>query len=272
MDQEKLFRMPDRSGNREALPAVKEKRKIAVAGAGRGSGVSLLTGLLAAWAAAHKPREAVTLAELGSPYFYEAFGIGKRFLQRDFYPFYTLMAQQRSIKGLSNCEEGIRWALRCPGEYADPTAPGPSVLERLRLIHNLEGTLLLFDCSGLSLEALWEILPEMDAVVFVADPLPSTLIPAAGLVDRIRMERPDAVWVLNKMNRGVHRGELQRFLGRVSCLEIPCLAPEDLCRAQYNCQLPYSIASVRQKTGSGLKELWDRLERAEADLFPGQFR
>ena len=81
-----------------------------------------------------------------------------------------------------------------------------------------------------------------------------------GLIERIRLESPDALWVVNKMNRGVHKGELKRFLGGVPCLEIPFLAPEELYRAQYNCQLPYCLPSVRQKAEPALQALWQGVE------------
>ena len=97
MEHHKLFRIPDGGRNLKTDLSVKEKRKIAVTGTGRGSGVSLTAGLLAAWIQHHALSEAVALAELGTAYFYEAYGVEKRFIHRDFLPFYQLMAQKRSI-------------------------------------------------------------------------------------------------------------------------------------------------------------------------------
>lgn len=261
MEHATFFRIPENRRNLDATPSVKEKRNIAVTGTGRGSGVSLIAGLLAAWIRRHESGETVTLAELGIPYFYDAYGVEKRFLHREFIPFYRMIVQKRSIKNLSNTEEGINWVLRCPADReTQDDSNGLSVADRLRLIHNVSGTLRLFDCSGMPVDQLWEILPEMDAVVCVVDPLPSGLIPAAGKVERLRLDAPHVVWVVNKMNKGVHKGELKRFLGKVPWEEIPCLPPEDLYRAQYNCVLPYALLPVKQKTDAPLRQLWTQLQ------------
>lgn len=260
MDHHVLFRIPDSGRNRTATLPVKEDRKIAVLGTGPGSGVSLTAGLLVSWLRQHVPGEAVTLIEMGSSYFYEAYGVEKRFMHRDFYRFYELMAQKSSIKGLSNMEEGINWVLRCP-EDSSPGKNGSiaAAADMLRLVYNIAGTLRIFDCSGVPIPALWEVLPEMDAVICVVDPLPSKLIPAASEIERLRLECPRGIWVINKMNSGVHRGELKRFLGGVDWVEIPSLAPEHLYRAQYNCVLPYTISPVRQQTDRLLEALWRRI-------------
>ncbi|MFA7462723.1 MAG: hypothetical protein WCY59_06250, partial [Anaerovoracaceae bacterium] len=63
-----------------------------------------------------------------------------------------------------------------------------------------------------------------------------------------------------KMNKGVHKGELKRFPGKVPWEEIPCLPPEDLYRAQYNCVLPYALLPVKQKTDAPLRQLWTQLQ------------
>ncbi|HCU08494.1 MAG TPA: hypothetical protein DF480_05990 [Clostridiales bacterium] len=260
MEHHKLFRIPDGGRNRIMDPFVKENRKIAITGPGRGSGVSLTAGLLAAWIRHHAPSEAVALAELGTAYFYEAYGVEKRFIHRDFHSFYQLMAQKRNIKNVSNTEEGINWVLHCPQDSFEQQIEWvPCVSDMLRLIHNISGTLCLFDCSGVPSTVLWEVLPEMDAVICVLDPLPSSLIPATADIERMRLAVPDTVWMVNKMNRGVHKGELKRFLGNVEWVEMPCLPLEDLYRAQYNCVLPYSVLPVRQKTEESLKALWTQL-------------
>jgi hypothetical protein len=103
----------------------------------------------------------------------------------------------------------------------------------------------------------------MDAVICVVDPIPSGLIPAASEIERLRLKCPRGIWVINKMNRGVHRGELKRFLGGVDWIEIPYLAPEHLYRAQYNCVLPYSLSPVRQQTEGPLEALWRRIRNGE---------
>ncbi len=259
MQANQIFRIPDAGGNRPEGADVQETVRMAVIGVAQGSGVSFVAGLLAAWVGQAFSDESVALVELGTPYFYEAYGIEKRFLYRDFYPFHRLVAERKNIRGLANMEQGINWILRCPGDAPpggvhEALSPGDS----LRLVHNATGTVRLFDCSGMNPALMWDILPDMDAVVCVLDPLPTRLCPYIAGIERIRIEAPRPVFVANNMNRGVHRGELRRFFRGTDWLELPHVATEDLYRAQYNCVLPYSIASVRKIVAPVLAELWDR--------------
>jgi len=259
MQANQIFRIPDAGGNRPESADVQETVRLAVIGVARGSGVSFVTGLLAAWLGQAFADESVALVELGTPYFYEAYGIEKRFLYRDFYPLHRLVAERKSIRGLANMEQGINWILRSPGDASVSGAHEVlSLGDSLRLVHNATGTVRLFDCSGMSPALMWDILPDMDAVVCVLDPLPTRLCPYAADIERIRIEAPGPVFVANNMNRGVHRGELKRFLRGTDWLELPHVATEDLYRAQYNCVLPYSIASVRKAVAPVLTELWGR--------------
>lgn len=267
MHTRKIFRIPDRS--RRETDAVLETKRIAVTGAGRGTGVSLIAGLLAA-SFCRREGQPTALVELGTPYFYEAVGMERRFLHRDFHLMHRLVAQHRSIQHLANVEEGINWVLRHPKDGLPDVQNGQAAaIEALRLVHNVAGGTVIFDCSGLPGEWLRDILPDMDFVVCVIDPMPTCLIPAAGDIDRIRLDAPQPVFVVNKMNRGVHRGEVKRFLQGIDWAECPLLEASDLYRAQYNCVLPYSLPGVKRATVALLLELSRRLDHRVAPPVTG---
>ncbi len=273
MKSNTLFRTSEKVRNKFQSAAVKEIKRIAVAGAGRDVGVSLAAGLLSAYIAdIAGSQETVSLIEMGSPYFYEAFGIEKRFIHREFLSFYDILNRRGNIKGLSNIEENINWILRCPPKPQSSNSvydtsvqvrqqkgisPDISLSHSFRLLHNVCGTILIFDCSGMPEDVLWDVLPEMDGIILVIDPMPSRLIPSGIMIQRLRLTMDRTVLVVNKMNKGVHRGELCRFLGTKDFPFLPFVNPESLYKAEYNCMLPYSIPSVKKETEAHIKDMWD---------------
>lgn len=253
MENNKLFRIPNIVRNKTNISTVKEVKRIAVISIGGHTGVSFVTGLLAAsFSKRSACEEEVSLVELGSSYFYEAYGIEKRFIQRDFICFYDILSNKGQIKGFTNSEDNINWILRCPfpqfQEHIDIAAA-------FRLIHNVSGTLLFFDCSAVPENHLWEILPEMDVIVAVIDPLPSKMIPQGPFIQRLRFTFPQTVFVVNKMNKGVHRGELNRFLDGIDFFPLPLVDAAGVYKAEYNCILPYSITDIKKEVEKPLQAL-----------------
>ena len=211
---------------------MKERYTIAVAGASAGSGASFLCGLLAG---RHAKSEKTTLAELGNPYFYGALGMERKFAMRGFQSYIKLLESGKSVRTLQNVQDSINWALLMPGEHA------PEAAALFRFMNNVPGETVIFDCSGMDDELLWNVLPEADHVYAVIDPMPSKLLEAYARLERIKLNFPDAELVVNKMNSGVHKGELRRFLGSRSFREIPLVDPSLLYKAEYNCVLPSSF-------------------------------
>lgn len=259
MEKNKIFRSPDKTWNNKGIAPVKSVNRIAVVGVGQGSGVSFVAGSLASAFSCRPSEEDVSIVELGSPYFYEACGMEKRFVQREFIRFYEVLLCKGKIKGLRNIEDRINWVLRSP---LDRTEREICTADFLRLIHCVEGTLLFFDCSCVDAKFLWDILPEMDAIVAVIDPLPSKLIPGGPFIQRLRFVFPKTVFIVNKMNQGVHKGELNRFLKGIDMCWMPLLEAQWLYKAEYNCLLPYAIPNIQAEISQPLTMLSNALMRS----------
>ena len=174
---------------------MRESYKIAVAPASGKAGASFVCGLLAGRLADKKTR--VTLAELGSPYFYSALGMEKRFVVRNFIPYCELLKNGASVKELDNTEEGINWALLRPGK--DST---PSPAELFRFIYNVPGETVILDCSGLDRDCTMNVLAEADRKIIVVDPLPTKLMDNYNYLTELRLKFPQAIYVANRMNKG----------------------------------------------------------------------
>ena len=248
--EKSLLKSQGMGWNPEELP-VREVTRIAVAGICRGAGASFVSGLLARQLAG---QGRLTLAELGKSYFYAATGMEKRFAARPFAFYSRLIETGKGVKSVYNLEDGINWALREPG-----SAPEKEPSTIFRCFSSLPGDIVIGDCSGLERELSFAVLAEADKAVVVVDPMPSALFEAFDFIEDVRLRLPQAVIVVNKMNPGVHQGELRRFLGTRDYISLPLLPGQLLYKAEYNCMLPADMPEVQDVMGQCLKPLAERI-------------
>jgi len=228
---------------------MKEAVKIAVLPASPGAGASFVSGITALMLS-QTTKLKVTLAELGHPYFYQALGMEKRFVVRNFIPYRELLKSGKSVRELDNYEEGINWALLRPGK---DEAPPPA--ELFRFIYNVPGETVILDCSGLDRESMVNVLAEAERKIVVVDPLPTKLMENYSFLGDLRLKFPDAIYLANKMNRGVNKGEFSRFLGTKNYISLPALDTDLIYRAEYACVLPGSLKEVRAALSDGLSAI-----------------
>ena len=232
---EEITRIPLKEyGKAEAADRI----RIGVAGISPGCGTSFISALIASLCV--KAGKS-TLVELGTPYFYIALGMEKRFLGRDFIFFRNALEGREKLRKINNREENINWLLRKPSDREE-LHPG----KLFRLINSAPGDHCTFDCSGMSGGALEDVLAEMDYVVLVADPLPSKLIAGISAFERLCLLFPDAVAVINKMNPGARRSELRRMFGSRNLIELPHLSPKTIYSAEYDCALPCRLPEAAE--------------------------
>lgn len=222
------------------------KRKHAAAGRGKrvwavcspspGSGVTLVAAALACSLAEDAQ---VSFAEAGVPYVFDAFGFAKKFLLSGFTDFYRAFEDGRPFRGPENLWHGVHWAVR-PGRNAESRGL-LSAKEILRFAERLPGTHTVVDCSGLEERVLDGVLEGADRVYLVIDPLPGKLIPSSVRLQRLKYAFPGAVLAVNRMNRGIHRGELDAYLGTRDYLSLPDLGAETVYKAEYACVLPWDL-------------------------------
>ena len=234
-----MFRIPVTRKPQKAVP----QHRTAVVGIADGCGVSFIAGSLA-WQLAL--RGSCTLAELGRPYFYNALNIERRFAEGGFELYEDALAARKTLYTIKNPYHSLNLLLRRPGAEGFPT---PMCSCRM------PGEQVVFDLSGAPESLLDEVLPEMDSIIIVADPLPTKLLSGAARLDVLRMQYPDARLVVNKLNRGVNRQELRRFLGMEGFAAVQHLAPEQVYKAEYNCVLPAEMKEFTEKT------CWPELEK-----------
>lgn len=230
-----MFRIPV---NRKPTKAVAQHR-IGVVGASRGCGVSFVCGSLALAAAGFpemsKDRSSgagCTLAEFGTPYFFNALNAERRFAGSDFVFYEDAVAARKSLFTVRNIYRRVNLLLRSPDAEGFP----PEIC-----VCKMPGEIAVFDFSGADPAGSETVLAEMDRIIIVIDPMPTALLSGRKRIEELRMLYPDASIVVNKMNKGVHKAELRRFLGTDRFLELPYYAPELMYRAEYNCIFPSEL-------------------------------
>ena len=234
-----MFRIPVVRISHKPVP----QHRTAVAGITAGCGTSFIAGSIA-WFKSLKG--GCTLAELGTPYFCSALNTERRFEGRGFEYFEDALAARRTLCAVKNPYHSLDLFLRRPDAEGFPSP---------MCACKMPGEQVVFDLSGAPDSLLDEVLPEMDRIILVLDPLPTKLLGGAEKLERLRMQYPDAQLVVNKLNRGVNRSELQRFLGTDSYIAVQHLAPELVYKAEYNCMLPAEFKGFTEKTQ------WSELEK-----------
>ena len=214
-----------------------DKRIVAVCSPMRASGVTLTAAALACVLA---ETSSATFAEPGQPYVFDAFGLGRRFLLSGFTDFFRAFQDGAPFRGPENLWHGVHWAVR-PGCAVLPSPFPQTAKELMRFAEKLPGRYTVLDCSGMEEPMLAGVLDRSDRVFLVVDPLPGKLLPAAASLQRLRYAYPQSVLAVNRMNRGVHRKELDAYLGAADYLCLPDLGAETIYKAEYACVLPWDL-------------------------------
>ena len=212
------------------------KRIVAVCSPAPGSGVTLTA---AALACALAEEGSAAFAEAGTPYLFDAFGFAKKFLLSGFTDYYRAFRDGQPFRGPENLWHGVNWAVR-PGRVTQGDEL-PGAKDILRFADRLPGVHTVLDCSGLEEHVLDEVLTGADRIVLVVDPLPGKLIPSSVRLQRMKYAFPGAVLAVNRMNRGIHRGELDAYLGTRDYLCLPDLGAETVYKAEYACVFPWDL-------------------------------
>lgn len=234
-----------------------EKKRWGFIGISAGAGVSFLTAVTAGFLAEIGERPAVL--ELGHAGMYHSLGLEQRFAFRGYESPYSAVREDRSMRNIVNLYRGINWAVLTE----EDARMQRSFREAMRLIYDIEGSILLCDFSGRAAmgvetedwEDTWHLLREMERVFVVIDPLPSKLLAGAAMLARFRLSQLPVTYVVNKDNKAVNRRELNRFLHLQGCVFIPHAGVEASYQAEYRCRDPYSIPEVREKLSDALIRL-----------------
>ncbi len=204
-----------------------EMVRIAVLSATRGAGGSYICHQKAL-----KSKVDTYVVELGEPTDFFSFGMEKRFSGKKIHYSDDAFSMQ-AAKDDFNELFGVNWLVRNP---ASKEALSQDIIYKMVLFAP-KGA-VYYDFSGVEENICLNMISEMDKAFLVIDPLPSKLLKAASFIEKVKLVYPECVFVINKMNKGVHKAELLRFLGAEKVEEYPAKPLDKLYAAEFNCVLP----------------------------------
>ena len=251
-----------------------EKEKIGVIGMGNGAGATFIATALAKHLSLDKDKQVAFVdVNFGNNQrmTFDALGMDKRFVEREFHDFFQLADTGAKIKGVYNIDEKINWALQVPlylrktnclegklNEYGE--------VSLLRVINSISGNMIICDFDvqyqDKNSNSMVEILKDMDVIVLVVDPLPSRMIggyKVMGIIKMLKMKGKNIITVINKNNTGVIKKELYAFTKLKNPIIIPYVNQELIYAAEYNCKIPYSKKNIIDVIGKEIEKISQNL-------------
>ena len=225
-----------------------DRMRIGVLGLTPGAGAGFLCSCLARAAFLERNLRPAVL-ELGCAGLYDSLAMDKRLPAGRYFSFHHTVASDRSIRGRSNLVDGVNWML-VDGQEAEL-----DLYQRLRLVHNAEGELVFCRLSGVPEAELWKLMPEMDRILAVIDPLPSSMLAGYERLCELRTDGSPITYIVNKYNDGVDRRELLQFLNVSKPIFVPMVAPEAVYGAEYACRTVYDMAPAKKVLQAPCREI-----------------
>jgi len=195
--------------------------------------------------------EIVKEKDVGSRYTYDSLGIDKRFAGRNFNDLFQLNLMGETTRGITNIDDGINWILHKPkvkmgGNNKSEALNAGRNSDNLRIINNAAGDIIICDFEIHS--QMMELLADMDVLIVVIDPMPSSLLAGFQMLaycKSLEEKGRRIFWVVNKDNGGINKRELHQFLKLKELYYIPLIKGDELYSAEYNCLLPVSSRQIR---------------------------
>lgn len=195
--------------------------------------------------------EIVKEKDVGSKYTYDSLGIDKRFAGRNFNDLFQLNLMGEITRGITNIDDGINWILHKPkvkmvGNNNSEALNAGRNSDNLRIINNAAGDIIICDFEIHS--QMMELLVDMDVLIVVIDPMPSSLLAGFQMLaycKSLEEKGRRIFWVINKDNGGINKRELHQFLKLKELYYIPLIKGDELYSAEYNCLLPISSRQIR---------------------------
>ena len=257
-----MKRVFQREFKEEEIEAPRRSLRVGVIGLNEGNGATFIATSLAC--ALAEKKMSVAFAEiregmLTKPLLYDGLAMDRRFKSRTFHDIYGTLKAEGSVRGVRNMDENINWLLMTH----DSARQGLYLTEKekLRLMGGVSEDVLICDIDDR--EDFDVIIPELDLLIAVIDPMPSKILSAGKLITQIKALKaggtgPEVCWVINKFNKGVSRRRLAEHLKIRDAVKVPLIRSDWFYTAEYNCRIPFRQREIREKVGKPIDELIDK--------------
>ena len=251
-----------------------EQKRIAVAGMSHCAGTTTVASGLALFLAGNG--NSVSFVECADPreaegLFFESCGMAMRFGPRTFTDVYQKLAMGEPVREIRNLEKGVNWILITPEDVEREIVLDGAM--KGRLMQAPRGDYVVFDMD-LRRDPGWkEWIADMDYLVAVMDPMPCRMMTnrkSFALLKSLEREMAGRfTWIINRMNRGISRRQVRRFLESGHILEVPDVPAEIAYGNEFCCRIHYEEEHFRKALDPALRRIWEAFPEAETYL-PGK--
>lgn len=205
----------------------------------------------------------VTVIAPGCNYFYYALSLGKKFGTDGFKTFDELLedyyseGSEEKIK--FNVSEGISWTVDA-GNIQEKESKNS--IDWTRVIDRIEGNYLLcfFGDSG-SVRETEQIRKMVDALIVVADPLPSSMLSGGKRLEEIRKAEVPLIYVVNNVTETVKKDLILDYLDTSDVIFVPAVDPAAVCESEYLEENPYRMDQIRKKTMTPVCQIIEQIRK-----------
>lgn len=251
-----------------------EQKRIAVAGLSHCAGATTVASGLALFLAGKG--NSVSFVECADPgaaegLFFESCGMAMRFGPRPFTDVYQKLAMGETIREIRNMEQGVNWILATPEDVEREIVLDGAM--KGRLMQAPRGDFAVFDMD-LRRDPGWkEWIADMDYLAAVLDPMPSRMMTngkALALLKSLEREMAGRfTWIINRVNRGISRRQVRRFLESGHILEVPDIPAEIAYGNEFCCRIHYEEDHFRNALDPVFHAIWETFPEAE-EYRPGK--
>ena len=110
-----------------------------------------------------------------------------------------------------------------------------------------------------------DYLMDMDVIFVVVDPLPSKLIRSREryrVLKKLELAGCHVIWIVNKMNPGVDKKQVRRYLKSEHILWLEAVNPALIYENEYLCQFHWKNAEIQKK----MLEIFTKVSRISNSL------
>ncbi len=227
---------------------------------GHHAGASFITMVLAEELASEYVDDgSIVIFSTGSAYFYDSLGFESKFSESGFIDAELFASGKAAADSpYVNLSEGISWIVSSPTSVRKPLAQS----DRSKTLYRIKGNVILWDIGYELFSSDPEAaVKDIDALIFVIDPLPSSMLTYYDIFKKVKSLNIPVIYVLNRMNSGIDRSEAESFLKIKRPEVIDAVPAESIYASEYACENPYRNKNVRMIISDSINSISERLKK-----------
>ena len=193
------------------------------------------------------------------PYLFNSLGL--RLLENNINKFYSyphvINSEKQPEIGKETIKENIIWLVP---DSRLPTITDWSYPKMMRLLYCCKeaGALIVDAGSNLNKEYLQALVPIVDLVIAVIDPLPAQIIKAKNNINKLldlKSSGCNIIFAVNKWSKGLSKQDFAKLINVKPHVYIPHIDQASIYKSAYACKTPYSRTEVQEAFHKPLQKI-----------------